>query len=153
MTLAVHTEGSRSFVQEVVDVGHARDLVNLLEHHEQWALVEAADDAGGRPRAAGRPRPTLAVPRGDTKRAGAADQRQRSCTQESAERVGEELIAVRQFGDAQGSAVASMRLNTGGTPLVAGGIAFGSGVLLGWAVRARDMVGHLCEPVQQRVWP
>jgi hypothetical protein len=36
----------------------------------------------------------------------------------------------------EGSAVTSMRLNTRGTPLVAGGIAFGSGVLLGWVVRA-----------------
>jgi hypothetical protein len=56
MTLALHTSGpSRDYTQEVVDLGHARELVETLAPDDHWQLVETAGslDEPGRELASG----------------------------------------------------------------------------------------------------
>jgi hypothetical protein len=59
----------------------------------------------------------------------------------------------QQLGDAPHAAADSMRSGTRGTPLVAGGIAFGVGVLLGSVLPASDSERRLGQQVRQAIEP
>lgn len=48
MKLALHTSGpSRSYTQEAMDLGHARELVETLDADEEWTLFDVSRSGTG----------------------------------------------------------------------------------------------------------